>query len=183
MVGCAIDVIAEAGLAGASVARIAARAKVSRGVVTYHFQDKDDLVDAVVEEVYRVAQRELGPRVAAAPTPRDALLEFVAGSVEFYAAYPHHMAALVEIYAAARRSATRSRAARPRHTRELADVQELLRRGQSDGQFRRFDVPVTANVIRSMLDSAVAAVGDGADVAALRSELVAAADALTRATS
>lgn len=181
LVGCAIEVIADAGLANASTVRIAARAGVSRGVVAYHFRDKDDLVDAVVEEVYRVGQRELGPRVAAAATPRAALLEFVGGSVEFYAAFPHHMAALVEIFAAARRDAGRARAARPRHVRELTDLVAILRAGQDAGLFRDFDPEVTAGLIRSMLDSAVAAVAATGQVEPLRTELVAAADALTRA--
>jgi AcrR family transcriptional regulator len=179
LVGSAIEVIAQAGLDRASVVRIAQHAKVSRGVVNYHFTDKDDLVDSVIEEVYRVGEREVGPGVNDAPTPRDALLAFVGGSIDFYAAYPMHMAALVEIFAAARRTSTRARASRPRHTKEMSDVAALLRAGQQSGQFRAFDTDVVADLIRSMLDAAVHTVAATGETEPMRAELLAAVDAIT----
>ena len=86
LVGAAIDVIAELGVADASVVKIAKYAGVSRGVVAYHFRDIEDLVDAVVAEVYRLGGERLRQRVASAATPRDSLLTFIAGSVESWSA-------------------------------------------------------------------------------------------------
>jgi len=185
IVGAAVAVIAELGVARASVVKIAAHAGVSRGVVAYHFRDLDDVHDAVVAEVYRLGGERLRERVASAPTPRDALLVFAGGSVGFYAEFPRHMVALQEILAERRRTRTGSRDALPEHGREIDDVAALLAAGREAGQFRDLDPRTTAGIVRAVLDSVVARVAvtpplPADEVDAIRREVVAAVDGLTR---
>ena len=47
----AIDTIAEVGYANASLARIAVRLGISKGVISYHFAGKDDLIAEIVSQV------------------------------------------------------------------------------------------------------------------------------------
>lgn len=47
----AIDTIAEVGHARASLGRIAERVGVSKGVISYHFAGKDELVQEVIADV------------------------------------------------------------------------------------------------------------------------------------
>jgi AcrR family transcriptional regulator len=183
LVNCAIDVIAELGYERASTVRIAQRADVSRGVLTYHFSDRAELIDSVINAVYELAVAELGPLVTAALSPREALLTFVGGSIDFYAAYPRHIAALGEIFAADRHTSTPTRDQRHEHTREMTDVRAILTNGQNAGQFRTFDVDVMAATIRAGLDVAARHFTAGGSIEPLRSELVATFDAATRATS
>src|SRR5882757_6895639 len=84
LVECAIEEIAEVGLARASTVRIARRAGVSRGVLTYHFRDRAELVEQVVQSVYDLGAEALAPKLARAGTPREAVLAFIGGSVELY---------------------------------------------------------------------------------------------------
>ncbi|MGC4938482.1 TetR/AcrR family transcriptional regulator [Kribbella sp. DT2] len=178
LVRSAIAVIAELGAERASVVRIARHAGVSRGVVAYHFRDLADLHGAVVREVYRLGGEQLHKPVAEAATPREALLTFVADSVDFYTEFPEHIAALSEIFAAARRA----RDSTEQHQHEADNVVTMLRAGQAAGQFRAFDASVMARIVRGVLDSAIAALGDNTiDVALLRAELVTAVDAMTAA--
>jgi AcrR family transcriptional regulator len=51
IVQAAIDTIAELGYGRASLARIAERLGISKGVISYHFAGKDDLIKEVVLEV------------------------------------------------------------------------------------------------------------------------------------
>ncbi|MGC4938664.1 TetR/AcrR family transcriptional regulator [Kribbella sp. DT2] len=176
LVQSAIAVIAELGAERASVVRIAQHAGVSRGVVAYHFHDLADLYDAVVREVYRIGAEQLSRPVADAPTPREALLRFVAGSIDFYTTFPRHLTALSEIFARRARDSTEQ------HQREVDDVVTLLRAGQAAGQLRAFDADVMAGIVRGVLDSAVARLRENTvDVAVLREELVSAVDAMTTA--
>ncbi|MFC6819328.1 TetR/AcrR family transcriptional regulator, partial [Nonomuraea dietziae] len=48
----AIEVIAEVGFAKASLALIAKHAGISKGVISYHFAGKDELMEQVVDHVY-----------------------------------------------------------------------------------------------------------------------------------
>src|SRR5262245_4148107 len=52
IVASAIEVIAEVGFARASLARIAEHAGISKGVISYHFAGKEELMVEVVVGVY-----------------------------------------------------------------------------------------------------------------------------------
>jgi AcrR family transcriptional regulator len=180
LVDAAIGLIADVGLSAASTVQIALAAGVSRGVLTHHFADKDDLIDAVVAEVYAVGSDQVGAAVAAADSPRAKLLAFVGSSVELYGRYPDHLAALGEIFAARRRVGRDAREREALHTRELHDVATLLRAGQAAGELRAFDAETMAVTIRSTLDGSLRLIRSGADVSELRDELVATIDRATR---
>ncbi len=158
LVECAVEVIAEHGLSDASTVRIAKRAGVSRGVLTYHFRDRAELLEQVVARVYDLGAEVIGPLMAEASSPREALLTFIGGSVDLYAGYPRHLAALTAIFAAG----GIPRAEHKRHTRELDDLGDILRAGQEQGQFREFDIDVMCTTIRRALDGALEAIRNGA---------------------
>ncbi|WP_206492148.1 TetR/AcrR family transcriptional regulator [Rhodococcus sp. KRD162] len=175
LIECAVDVIADAGVEKASFVRIAERAGVSRGVVSYHFGSREELLDGVVGSVYALGDEYVGPLVGAAGSSRDALLEFISGSVAFYAAYPRHMKALSAIFAA-----VSARTDRSEHGAELLEVDTLLAEGQRNGEFRSFDTRIMTMTIRAALDAAVWRVGSGDDSTALADELRRIFDAATR---
>jgi len=66
LVGCAIEAIAQLGYPRTTVAEVARRAGVSKGVVTYHFPAKDDLIQAVITDVIAEMAQYLEPRLRAA---------------------------------------------------------------------------------------------------------------------
>ncbi len=154
LVRCATEVLAEVGYARASLVRIARRAGVSRGVITYHFADRDELIDAVVAEVYAAGFAVLRPKIDAEPTAAGAVRAFIVGSADFYRTHPTHIAALHEIITNARaddgtpRHAGQGRA----EEQELSDIGALLARGQRDGEFRDFSPRVMARTIRHALN-------------------------------
>jgi TetR/AcrR family transcriptional regulator, fatty acid metabolism regulator protein len=59
-----IETIAELGYGQASLARIAERAGISKGVIGYHFAGKDDLLAAVVAEVLARGEDFMRPRIS-----------------------------------------------------------------------------------------------------------------------
>ena len=65
IVAAAIDTIAELGYGRASLARIAKRAGTSKGVISYHFASKDDLIREIVAEVLARAEASMLPRILA----------------------------------------------------------------------------------------------------------------------
>src|SRR3984885_6872427 len=68
IVASAIDTIADAGYAGASFARIAERLGISRGLISYHFAGKDDLLKQVVRDVIEKGMAYMRPRILAGST-------------------------------------------------------------------------------------------------------------------
>lgn len=66
--GATIDAIAEVGYAGASFARTTERLGISRGLISYHFAGKDDLMKQVVREAAEQAIAYIRPLIVAEPT-------------------------------------------------------------------------------------------------------------------
>ncbi len=71
IVAAAIEVIAEIGWAQTSIRKIADRVGVAMSAVLYHFGTKDNLVDAIVEEMYRSALRPWRQRWMPSDTARE----------------------------------------------------------------------------------------------------------------
>ncbi|MDT8912295.1 TetR/AcrR family transcriptional regulator [Amycolatopsis sp. PS_44_ISF1] len=180
LVESAIETIAELGFEKASTVVIAQRAGVSRGVLTYHFRDRDELIEQVVQTVYDIGLREVHPPVLAAQDPRAALLAFAGSSVDFYVAYPRHVAALREIFDAGRHTNAPTRPSTAGHAAEMTTFHETLRAGQSANQFRDFDVELMASFIRAALDVAAAHLRQGRPAEVVRTELLRTLDAATR---
>jgi AcrR family transcriptional regulator len=147
IVGCAIDTIAELGYGQASLARIAERAGISKGVIGYHFAGKNELLAEVVAEVLEQAGEYMRPRIGAA-APGPAML------LAFMGAHRNQVIAIVEIARGAPR-APGGTSLDPRVLDGVASsLAQLLARFQETGEFRRdFDPTVMAAAIRSAIDA------------------------------
>ena len=68
IVDAAIDTIAEVGYARASLGRIAERAGISRGLISYHFAGKEELIREIVRAVIDQSRAYMLPRITAEST-------------------------------------------------------------------------------------------------------------------
>src|SRR5580700_6168018 len=100
LVNCMIEVITEVGFARASVGEVARRAGVSKGVVTYHFAAKEDLIRAVIADVIGSMAEFLEPRLMAADPvqfPEKFVAPYITAWVEYYRTHSRELIALVRI--------------------------------------------------------------------------------------
>jgi TetR/AcrR family transcriptional regulator len=70
------------GFAGASVDRIAARARLNKAMIYYHFKGKDGLYRAVLREMFTAIGERARPLSAAAAPPADRMRAFIAAFVD-----------------------------------------------------------------------------------------------------
>jgi TetR/AcrR family transcriptional regulator, fatty acid metabolism regulator protein len=182
LVECAIDAIVELGFQRASVAEVARRAGVSKGVVTYHFAAKEDLIRAVVADVLGAMVGYFEPRLRAAEPgvfPERYVAAYVTGWVGFLRSYPRPVIALVRIYSSSRDDSGEPDGAmrelleaRARDTAILTHVLEL---GQARGTLAAFSAPVVAATVKAVLDDLMLqfAADPSLDVQAYGTELAA----------
>src|ERR1700686_5452656 len=97
IVECAIDAIAELGYAKASLAEIAKRAGVSKGVISYHFAGKSVLIQQVVATVVATATAEMVPRIFAEETVARMLHVYIESNLEFIGSHLNQILALMSI--------------------------------------------------------------------------------------
>jgi TetR/AcrR family fatty acid metabolism transcriptional regulator len=153
IVAAAIDTIAEVGYAQASFARIAERLGISRGLISYHFAGKDDLIKQVVHEAAEQAIAYIRPRMLAESTGTAMLRAYIESNFAFMRDHRNNVIAMIEI----------ARSAEGRRiffgdgdvidaVGALADAFSGL---QKAGQFRPdFDPHVMATAIRAAIDAA-----------------------------
>lgn len=90
IVGAALLAIAESGFNGVSTRAIAERAKVSQGLLTYHFKSKEELWRAAADHLFAMANDSL-QQVLALTEPEDTLEQkrsLIRQMVYFSAAHP-----------------------------------------------------------------------------------------------
>ncbi|GIN01902.1 TetR family transcriptional regulator [Planomonospora venezuelensis] len=155
IVACAIEVIAEVGYAQASLALIAKRAGISKGVISYHFRGKDELIQQVMEEAFALGDAFVRSRVEGRTTAAAMLRAYLEASVEFYRTHRAHMIALLDIWSAFRHEDGRPRFDATTNEPELASVEEILRFGQLAGEFRGFSTRVMAVTVKQAVDGAL----------------------------
>src|SRR5579862_2845084 len=97
IVEAAIETVAEVGYANASLARIAVRLGISKGVISYHFAGKDDLIAEIVTQVLQRARAYMQPRIDAQTTGPEMLRTYIESNLEFMRDNPKQIGAVVEI--------------------------------------------------------------------------------------
>ncbi|MGW7485131.1 TetR/AcrR family transcriptional regulator [Nonomuraea muscovyensis] len=152
IVQCAIDVIAEAGYAQASLARIAKRAGISKGIISYHFDSKDELVQQIVQDAFALGDAFVRPRIEAQTTAAGMLRAYIEASVEFYRTHRQHMLALLDIWTNFRTEDGRQRLGMRDNEAEMSDVEQILRLGQATGEFGEFSTRVLAVAVKQAVD-------------------------------
>ena len=154
IVGAAIDTIAEVGYAQASLARIATRIGISKGVISYHFAGKDDLIKQVVVDVVEAGRAYILPRVFAESTGPSRLRAYIESNVAFMREHRNYMVAIVEIL---RNGAFTADGGRRVDGRDIDVATRLLKeelaRLQAKGELRGdFDPGAMAVAIRAAID-------------------------------
>ncbi len=154
IVEVAIETIAERGYAQASLARIAERAGISKGVIAYHFAGKDDLIAGVMTEVLTRAEQFIRPRISTQSGGPAVLRAYIESNLAFIGACRDHVVAIVEIARGARRPDGTPGFDRSALNAGAAALARLLADFQRKGELRPdFDPQVMAMAIRAAIDS------------------------------
>jgi AcrR family transcriptional regulator len=159
IVDAAIETVAEVGYANASLARIGVRLGISKGVISYHFAGKDDLIAEIVSQVLQRARAYMQPRIEAQTTGPEMLRVYIESNLEFMRDNPNQISALLEIVRATIAGAKSPfSGSRDGAVHILA---ELLTRFQAARDFRAdFDPHAMAIAIRAVIDAAPGRLAD-----------------------
>lgn len=153
---CAVEALCDVGFAGTSIAEIARRAGVSKGVVTYHFASKDELLEQVVADLYARGGEAIEEATAAGSTALEAVRGYLQANLAFVASCPQHVRAVMEIAANLRRDDGVLAFAPAGSDPVREHLERLLRSGQDGGELAVFDPAAVALIVRAAVDAAAA---------------------------
>jgi AcrR family transcriptional regulator len=152
IVEIAIQTIATQGFSQASLAEIAKKAGISKGVISYHFDGKEELVEEILRSLLRKPAEFVKERVARAETALGKLRSYIDANFEFMKAHRTGYVALVDLWGQrdvfGQRSPLNADAYEPsRHY-----LAHILEEGQRTGEMRVVPVRATASLIQGAID-------------------------------
>jgi AcrR family transcriptional regulator len=183
IVAATIETIAELGYRQASFDRIAQRAGLSsKRLISYHFAGKDELIAAVVSDVYAAIGGFMAERMRGQPDAAAMLRAYIRALVEFIAIHRTQMQALMSVFLDHRGENDTRTYDTDSERQALAPVEDILRAGQRAGEFREFDTFVMASTIQRALDGLpfLLRTAPDLDLSAYAEELVTLFDLATR---
>jgi AcrR family transcriptional regulator len=187
IVSSAIEEIAEHGYSPTLATRVAHRIGVSPDVVEADFAGRDDLVTAVVTQVFTGGAAEMIPAILAQETCAGKLAAYIESNARYIDAHQTEAIAILQLLTSFRTADGKrfdqvAAEQPPPDEFALLDPEGILREGQRRKEFRTFDVPSMALALRQAIDGAVLALSHDPeyDVIGYCGELVELFDRATR---
>ncbi len=148
-----IATLDEIGYVNASLAQIAKRAGISTPLISYHFIDKNDLINQTLTTLLSEATAYVTERLKDGKTAREKLHIFIESRLAYQGTHSKHNVALIEIVFNAR---TPENVPYYKLSDDVEDpvtyaLEQLLFEGQASGEFREFDVHVMASAIQGAI--------------------------------
>ncbi|GKU80637.1 TetR/AcrR family transcriptional regulator [Niallia sp. NCCP-28] len=97
IIKAAIDTLEEIGFVSASLAKIAKKAKISTGLISYHFANKLDLMNSTLEYLLITHFAFIRSKVEQKETAKDKLAAFIESSLVYQETQKANNIALIEI--------------------------------------------------------------------------------------
>lgn len=144
IIASAVEVIAESGFANASLARIAQHAGISKGVISYHFAGKDELMEQVVDTVYEAIAAYVVAKMEGETTATGLLRTHLLAVAEHMRAQRNQLKALGQIFYNLRTADGAPRYSVATNEETFQALERIYLLGQRNGEFRQFDVRVMA---------------------------------------
>ncbi len=152
IVDTAIETIAQRGFAHTTLNDIAKQAGVSTGVITYHFKNKDDLIEQSIKKLLEAPNDFVVTRVDKQSSHRDRLRAYITANIEFMREHRSHSVALIYSFGSIGSEQERHRIMARQHAKIRKYLTKILKAGQDTGQFRDFHAETVAQILFAALE-------------------------------
>jgi AcrR family transcriptional regulator len=153
IVDAAITVVAEEGYARASMARIAQQAGLSKGLLSYHFRNKEHLLEQALRTTFEAITEAIVDELdVSAPAP-EILRETIHRLAGYGVAHRQELRALDQISRNLRDAEGRPLLTLADYDEAYGQLEQLYRKGQREGTFRSFDTRVMAVTQQAAIDT------------------------------
>ncbi|MGE7883502.1 TetR/AcrR family transcriptional regulator [Bacillus sp. NPDC094077] len=157
IIKAAVEVLREVGYVSTSLSKIAKKANISTGLISYHFSGKEDLMNNTL--MYLVEQEWLfiNARVSQKQTSTEKLKAFIEASLAYQVINRTNNIALIEIVFNARTPDHIPYYLLEGDEENLIKglLQEILLQGQELKEFGDFNIQVTATIIQGSISESL----------------------------
>jgi AcrR family transcriptional regulator len=150
----AIEVLASEGYAATSLGAIAERLGVSKGILSYHFTNKAELLQEVVRFVLASAEAWMTPRIAGSSSYRQAVHSYIVANISYLESNRTEIFALTEVLVNARATPGVPEIFLASRSEAIRALAALFEAGQAAGEFGDAPARMLAIALRATIDSA-----------------------------
>ncbi|MFF1877751.1 TetR/AcrR family transcriptional regulator [Leifsonia sp. NPDC058230] len=148
-----IEVLAAEGYTGTTMAVIAGRLGVSKGILSYHFASKAELLQAVVRFVLSEAGEWMEQRMHGAASFRGALHSYISANLSYLDSHRTEIRALTEVLANARATEGVPELFAASQAQAVHALEALFDGGRRAGEFGDVPSRILAVSLRATIDS------------------------------
>jgi AcrR family transcriptional regulator len=152
IVETAIQTIASQGFSQTSLAEIAREAGISKGVISYHFAGKEELVEEILRSLLRQPAEFIKERVGQHETALDQLRAYIEANFEFMESHRDNYVALVDLWGRRGNSEKENSFNADAYEPSRHYLAHMLEAGRERGEFRHLPVQATASLIQATID-------------------------------
>jgi AcrR family transcriptional regulator len=152
IVDTAIVIIATRSDSQASLSEIAREAGCSKGVISYHFEGKEELVEEILSRLLREPAEFIKHRVDAEKTALDKVGAYVEANFEYMQTHRNQYVALVDLWGSRGWSEGRNRFDADAYGPSRSYLSRILELGEESGELREIPGSTMASVIQAAID-------------------------------
>ena len=152
IVDTAIRTIATRGYSQSSLAEIAREAGISKGVISYHFEGKVELLEEILSRLMREPAEYIKQRVDACSTAHEKLRAYVTANFGFMQTHRENYVALVDLWESRGATEGGNRFSAEAYAPSRAYLSKILEAGRKSGEFRDLPLETMASVIQAAID-------------------------------
>lgn len=184
IIAAAITTLDEIGYVQSSLAQIARRAGISTALISYHFSDKEDLMNQVLVHLLEESTTYILERTRQHESPVERLHAFIITSLAHQGTHRAHNTALLEIIFNARTddNIPYYKLGDDEEDPLLTELKQILQGGQEKALFGEFNVTVMCSLIQGAIGEYMLSTGVSRliDLETYSSELVKIVDEAVR---
>jgi len=152
IVESALRTIAEKGYSKTSFAEIAKELGITKGLIAYHFEGKQDLFLSIIDAIIDGQARHIADRLEGKAGAVDRLRAYIEASFEYIVENRAKAVALVDLWGSFN-SAAEKRAFNARAYGPCSNILHgIFEQGQRDGVFRVFNPGTMTHVLQGAID-------------------------------
>ncbi|MEA3222838.1 MAG: TetR/AcrR family transcriptional regulator [Thermodesulfobacteriota bacterium] len=152
IIGTAITTIADKGFINAPLSEIAKEAGISKGVISYYFKSKDELVKKVMDKILSDSKKYIDKVVAGEKAASDKITAYINASFDYMEANKQHFDALVDLWGSITTHEERLNFNKRSYDPCRHFIEEIIRAGIKSGEFVSIDVHLAASLIQAVID-------------------------------
>ncbi|WP_163582908.1 TetR/AcrR family transcriptional regulator [Gracilibacillus saliphilus] len=170
-----IEALDEIGYKKISLAKIAKKAKVSTGLISYHFSDKEDVLNHTLVYLLTTQYDFIKEKVAESKSAYDQLITFIDASLAYQGTHHVHNVALIEIIFNARTpdNIPYYKVAEDEEDPLYVLLQKILQYGQETKEFSTFGTKNVSIIIQGAIAESMLINQEDFNLETYKNELIA----------